>query len=180
MDGELLKIIQLNVRIGNIVLRDQFEWDINNPHNSPEDFSESLCSDLGLGAEFMLPVAHSIREQINEHQKQAHQERRGGYQYSNYRNDTKGQKQEEPGNPLGSINDLSGRPLVSPYEQEMPSSPNQFNPSKTMIRSLDELYHQQKEVANKFFSPSPMEEPFSGWAPDIQILNENDLKKIEK
>ena len=67
MEGELLKIIQLNVRIGNIVLRDQFEWDINNPHNSPEDFSESLCSDLGLGPEFMLPVAHSIREQINEH-----------------------------------------------------------------------------------------------------------------
>lgn len=25
-----------------------------------------------------------------------------------------------------------------------------------------------------------MDEPFSGWAPDIQILNENDLKKIEK
>ena len=62
MDGELVKVIQLNVRIGNIVLRDQFEWDINNPHNSPEDFAESLCSDLGLGAEFMLPVAHSIRE----------------------------------------------------------------------------------------------------------------------
>ena len=72
MEGELLKVIQLNVRIGNVVLRDQFEWDINNPHNSPEDFAESLCSDLGLGAEFMLPVAHSIREQINEHQRQAH------------------------------------------------------------------------------------------------------------
>ena len=62
MEGELVKVIQLNVRIGNIVLRDQFEWDINNAHNSPEDFAESLCSDLGLGPEFMLPVAHSIRE----------------------------------------------------------------------------------------------------------------------
>jgi hypothetical protein len=29
-----------------------------------------------------------------------------------------------------------------------------------MIRSLDELYHQQKEAVNKFFSPSPMDEPF--------------------
>ena len=43
MDGELLKVIQVNVRNGNIVLRDQFEWDINNQHNSPEDFAESLC-----------------------------------------------------------------------------------------------------------------------------------------
>ena len=25
-----------------------------------------------------------------------------------------------------------------------------------------------------------MDEPFQGWAPDIQILNESDLKKIEK
>jgi SWI/SNF-related matrix-associated actin-dependent regulator of chromatin subfamily B protein 1 len=58
MDGELLKILQINVRIGNIVLRDQFEWDINNPHNSPEDFAESLCQDLGLDPEFMLPIAH--------------------------------------------------------------------------------------------------------------------------
>jgi len=49
-----------------------------------------------------------------------------------------------------------------------------------MIRSLDELYQQQKEVVNKFFQPSPMDEPFQGWAPDIQILNESDLKKIEK
>ena len=28
---------------------------------------------------------------------------------------------------------------------------NQFEPHKTMIRSLDELYTQQKEVVNKFF-----------------------------
>ena len=49
-----------------------------------------------------------------------------------------------------------------------------------MIRSLEELYQPQKEAVNKFFQPSPMDEPFSGWAPDIQVLNENDLKKIEK
>ena len=50
--------IKLNVRIGNIVIRDQFQWDIYNPYNSPEDFSETLCSDLGLGAEFMLHITH--------------------------------------------------------------------------------------------------------------------------
>jgi hypothetical protein len=42
-----------------------------------------------------------------------------------------------------------------------------FQPSKTMIRSLDELYQPQKETLNKFFQPSPVEEPFQGWAPDI-------------
>lgn len=126
------------MRIGNIVLRDQFEWDINNPNNSPEDFAESLCSDLGLGAEFMLPVAHSIREQINEHQKMAHQERRGGYNYaSGFRSDKP--KTEEPGNDLVTINDGNGRPLVSPYEIDVGAAG--FNPQKTMIRSLDELYH---------------------------------------
>jgi SWI/SNF-related matrix-associated actin-dependent regulator of chromatin subfamily B member 1 len=57
-EGEAIRIIKLNVRINNIIIRDQFEWDINNPRNSPEDFAESLCADLGLGSEFMLPIAH--------------------------------------------------------------------------------------------------------------------------
>jgi hypothetical protein len=33
---------------------------------------------------------------------------------------------------------------------------------------------------SKFFQPSPIDEPFNGWAPDVQILTEADLKKIEK
>lgn len=49
-----------------------------------------------------------------------------------------------------------------------------------MIRSLDELYQPPKESVNKFFTPNPMDEPFNGWAPEIQLLSEGDLKKIEK
>lgn len=60
----MLRIIKLNVRVANVVLRDQFEWDIANPANSPEDFAEALVADLGLGSEFLVPVAHQIREQI--------------------------------------------------------------------------------------------------------------------
>ena len=30
VEGELIRIIKLNVRVGNILLRDQFEWDVNN------------------------------------------------------------------------------------------------------------------------------------------------------
>ena len=61
-DGEAVRVIKLNVRINNIIVRDQFEWDINDPRNSPEDFAETLCADLGLGSEFMLPITHQIRE----------------------------------------------------------------------------------------------------------------------
>ena len=68
-DGEAVRVIKLNVRINNIIVRDQFEWDINDPRNSPEDFAETLCADLGLGSEFMLPIAHQIREQILEYQR---------------------------------------------------------------------------------------------------------------
>ncbi len=35
-EGEAIRIVKLNVRINNIIIRDQFEWDINNPRNSPE------------------------------------------------------------------------------------------------------------------------------------------------
>lgn len=33
-------------------LEDQFEWDIRDPFNVPEQFAERYCRDLGLGGEF--------------------------------------------------------------------------------------------------------------------------------
>jgi SNF5 / SMARCB1 / INI1 len=46
-EGEAIKIIKLNVRIGSIIIKDQFEWDINNPLNSPEViFSRLICVGL--------------------------------------------------------------------------------------------------------------------------------------
>jgi len=47
---------QLNIHVGNISLVDQFEWDLSNPLNSPEQFARQLCADLGLGGEL-----HSLR-----------------------------------------------------------------------------------------------------------------------
>jgi len=75
-EGEILKVIKLDIRFGDIVVNDQFEWDINNTNNDPEDFSINLCADLGLGSEFILPIAHSIKEQILEHQKTFMNEKR--------------------------------------------------------------------------------------------------------
>ena len=48
-------------------LADQFEWDLSNPHNSPEEFARQLCADLGLGGEFVTAIAYSIRGQLSWH-----------------------------------------------------------------------------------------------------------------
>ena len=39
--------LQLNIHVGNISLMDQFEWDISEPDNSPEEFAVKLCGELG-------------------------------------------------------------------------------------------------------------------------------------
>ena len=48
---------------------DQFEWDLSEPLNTPEEFALSLCSDLGLGGEFATAIAYSIRGQLSWHSK---------------------------------------------------------------------------------------------------------------
>lgn len=54
-------VIKLNIHVGNQSLVDQFEWDISDKNNSPEEFALKLCSELGLGGEFVPAVAYSIR-----------------------------------------------------------------------------------------------------------------------
>lgn len=39
--------VQLNVHVGNVSLVDQFEWDMSEPDNSPEEFATKLCAELG-------------------------------------------------------------------------------------------------------------------------------------
>ena len=40
-------VFQLNVHVGNISLVDQFEWDMSEKGNSPEEFATKLCGELG-------------------------------------------------------------------------------------------------------------------------------------
>ncbi|KAI5857515.1 hypothetical protein BZA05DRAFT_383841 [Tricharina praecox] len=56
-------LIKLNITIGQHTLVDQFEWDINNPMNSPEEFAQLLTREMSLSGEFTTSVAHCIREQ---------------------------------------------------------------------------------------------------------------------
>ena len=38
--------MKLNIHLGNISLVDQFEWDLSEENNSPEEFAKKLCSGI--------------------------------------------------------------------------------------------------------------------------------------
>ncbi|CAO3584377.1 unnamed protein product [Absidia cylindrospora] len=62
-------LIKLDITVDHKALIDQFEWNINYPENSPEQFAEVLTNDLGLGGEFRTAIAHSVRERIHVYTK---------------------------------------------------------------------------------------------------------------
>lgn len=62
-NDEMRILIKLNITIGTHTLVDQFEWEINNPLNSPEEFAQCMSRDLSLSGEFTTAIAHCIREQ---------------------------------------------------------------------------------------------------------------------
>lgn len=63
-NDEMRILVKLNITIGQHTLVDQFEWEINNPLNSPEEFAIQMTKDLSLPGEFTTAIAHSIREQV--------------------------------------------------------------------------------------------------------------------
>jgi SWI/SNF-related matrix-associated actin-dependent regulator of chromatin subfamily B protein 1 len=63
-NDEMRILIKLNITIGPHTLVDQFEWDINNSLNSPEEFAESMTRELSLSGEFTTAIAHCIHEQV--------------------------------------------------------------------------------------------------------------------
>jgi len=62
-------LIKLNLHVGNVSLQDQFEWDMSEPLNDPEEFARTLCTELGLGGEFVTAISYSIRGQLNWYRK---------------------------------------------------------------------------------------------------------------
>ncbi|KAF2835147.1 SNF5-domain-containing protein [Patellaria atrata CBS 101060] len=62
-NDEMRILIKLNITIGQLTLMDQFEWEINNPLNSPEEFARLMAAEMSLSGEFATAIAHSIREQ---------------------------------------------------------------------------------------------------------------------
>uniref|UniRef100_H3HC27 Uncharacterized protein n=1 Tax=Phytophthora ramorum TaxID=164328 RepID=H3HC27_PHYRM len=66
---ESLHPIFINLRLNDTIYIDRFEWDLNNPNNSPEQFAQVVCEDLGLSGEFEAQVALSIREQLRDYSR---------------------------------------------------------------------------------------------------------------
>ena len=62
-NDEMRILVKLNITVGSQTLIDQFEWDMSNPANSPEEFAQRMGVDLLLSGEFVTAIAHSIREQ---------------------------------------------------------------------------------------------------------------------
>ncbi|KAG0345798.1 Chromatin structure remodeling complex protein sfh1 [Podila humilis] len=56
-------VIQLDLHVGGINLRDRFEWDVGSDL-TPEEFSKQLAADLGIGGEFVPIISHEIHEQL--------------------------------------------------------------------------------------------------------------------
>ncbi len=80
----------MDLTLNGITLTDQFEWNINDELSSPENFAKILCADLvrmffadfqGLGNEFEVSIAHSIREQIMVFKKKLSEHRENEIQY---------------------------------------------------------------------------------------------------
>ena len=59
----------MNIHVGNISLVDQFEWDLADEKNSPEEFAKKLCADLSLGTviqKSMIPFGNSAFLELHD------------------------------------------------------------------------------------------------------------------
>lgn len=55
--------VKLDFLLGRYHFQDSFDWDPNS-EITPEEFAATLAADFGLGGEFAVIIAHSIREQL--------------------------------------------------------------------------------------------------------------------
>lgn len=62
LPADVRHVVKLNVRVGRVVVRDQFEWELG--CGSPEAFAEGLSADLGLSRDFVAAIAWGVREQL--------------------------------------------------------------------------------------------------------------------
>ncbi|CDZ98243.1 SWI-SNF chromatin remodeling complex, Snf5 subunit [Phaffia rhodozyma] len=61
-------IVNLDVQISTLTLRDRIEWDLSSTL-TPEHFAQTLVSDLGLPHESIPLISHAIHEELLRHKK---------------------------------------------------------------------------------------------------------------
>ncbi|CAO3613199.1 unnamed protein product [Cunninghamella blakesleeana] len=71
MESQIRAVINLDLQVGKVNLRDKFEWDLSNiSTNGPELFSKQMAAELGLGGEYVTIISHAIREQLYKQKRQ--------------------------------------------------------------------------------------------------------------
>eukprot|EP01016_Furgasonia_blochmanni_P040451 TRINITY_DN5165_c0_g1_i8.p1 TRINITY_DN5165_c0_g1~~TRINITY_DN5165_c0_g1_i8.p1 ORF type:complete len:337 (-),score=31.12 TRINITY_DN5165_c0_g1_i8:236-1246(-) len=152
---EMIRVIELDVRIDNVTLKDRFEWDINDPNNNPEDFAITLCSELGLSGEFAVQIAHSIREQIIRYQRALEKEggRRGIEDLANLKKSTRTLLESS-----SHMTNMNLKHTIAP-----PITITEEN----YLRPITQIYADKTDNLTM-------------WEPKIEILDVADIKKVEK
>ncbi len=128
-DEDMRILIKLDITSGSKTFVDQFEWDINNPDNNPEEFASVLCDEMSLSGEFSTAISHSIREQCQIYTQCIHA---SGFKFD-------GRLIEDE--------DIRGhiRPTLLPENVfRLKSSRKDFGPSLTEVGNL-ELHHLERE-----------------------------------
>ena len=58
---------QVSVILGDRTFRDKVEWSLTAPHNLPERYAASVCSELGLDWQDARAIAAALQQQITLH-----------------------------------------------------------------------------------------------------------------
>ncbi|KAJ7204318.1 hypothetical protein O6H91_Y487000 [Diphasiastrum complanatum] len=68
---EKVQVLKLDLRVNNLLIHDQFLWDVSNFDSDPEGFARTFCKDLDIEDPEVAPaIALAIREQLYEIAKQ--------------------------------------------------------------------------------------------------------------
>jgi hypothetical protein len=62
----LLLLLQLYVRKGQRVFRDEVLWDVGNPVNGPEPYALQVCAALGLEADWFDAIRTHLQQQLDD------------------------------------------------------------------------------------------------------------------
>ena len=62
--GPDMRVLKIEADLGELVLRDCLEWNVNDLQGSPEEFAQMLAVDLALKREHETQIAHAIRVQL--------------------------------------------------------------------------------------------------------------------
>lgn len=56
--------MQVEVQVQDRVIKDEVEWDMDDPQNTAFSYAHALCSDLGLGCDFAAAIMKAVETQL--------------------------------------------------------------------------------------------------------------------